>query len=486
MLYVYRRIISPLLKFLSSIESGLVKILDDDIQKSTRMRIVNKILNYTTNFTKPNILFLSEKEITETRQFFKRNDNLLVLKSDKGNTTVVVDKGFYISEVMKLLDDTNTYAKSRFEYTSTFERKSNSIVSNFLKKNQINELTSRHLKTYNAIAPRAYALPKTHKENLSWRIIVSSIGGPTYKLSSFLANILSKIVGNLPYHTVDSWQFCREIKNVQIDDDSLRLVSLDVVSLFTNIPINLALQVLDRRWEEIKIHTNIDRNDFLHAVSFVLESNVFLFNGTYYKQVFGTAMGSPISPVIANIVMEELETVSLSKVHFNLIFYKRYVDDIITCLRLEDLQILLDTFNSFHARLQFTHEIEKDSCLSFLDTIVIRSNNRIITNWYHKPSWSGRYINFCSAHPMQHKVGLIKGLIDRAILLSDIKFRSDNLLIIKNTLKRNGYPIDMVSEIIKERIFEIYHPLLVEKRKELRKNEIGPISWRNNCRNTFC
>ena len=144
------------------------------------------------------------------------------------------------------------------------------------------------------------------------------------------------------------------------------MVSLDVVSLFTNIPINLALQVLDRRWEEIKIHTNIDRNDFLHAVSFVLESNVFLFNETYYKQVFGTAMGSPISPVIANIVMEELETVSLSKVHFNLIFYKRYVDDIITCLRLEDLQILLDTFNSFHARLQFTHEMRRTHVLVFL------------------------------------------------------------------------------------------------------------------------
>ena len=119
--------------------------------------------------------------------------------------------------------------------------------------------------------------------------------------------------------------------------------------------VDLAIQVLHHRWNEIKKHTKIDRDDFLRAVKFVLESNIFLFNGVYYKQVFGTAMGSPISPVIANIVMERLETISLSKVPFELIFYKRYVDDIITCLRLENLQTLLDIFNGFHARLQFTH-----------------------------------------------------------------------------------------------------------------------------------
>ena len=91
----------------------------------------------------------------------------------------------------------------------------------------------------------------------------------------------------------------------------------------------------------------------------MLEANVFSFDGVYYKQVFGTAMGSPISPVIANLVMEELESVALAGVPFKLCFYKRYVDDIITCINLEDLQTLLNAFNGFHSRLQFTYEIEK-------------------------------------------------------------------------------------------------------------------------------
>ena len=87
---------------------------------------------------------------------------------------------------------------------------------------------------------------------------------------------------------------------------------------------------------------------------------------------------------------------------------------------------------------------------------------------------------------MQNKVGLITGLIDRAILLSDPEFRPPNLLLLKNTLKRNGYPIDMVSAIIKERTFEIYHPLLMEKRKEERNKEIGSISWKNTVVLPFC
>ena len=158
--------------------------------------------------TKPNSMFVSEAEIAETRQFLKRNNNLLILKSDKGNTTVVVDKEFYIAEVIKLLSDKTTYIVSRFEYTCTFEREANSIISNMCKKKQISEQACKVLKTYNAVVPRAYALPKTHKESLSWRIIVSSIGGPTYKLSGFLANILSKLVGKSSSHTVDSWQIC--------------------------------------------------------------------------------------------------------------------------------------------------------------------------------------------------------------------------------------------------------------------------------------
>lgn len=378
-----------------------------------------------------------------------------------------------------MLNDTSTYKVSKFQYTSTFEKEANSIINNWIKKKHIDERLGKRLKTYNALTPRAYALPKTHKTVLSWRIIVSSIRGPTYKLSKFLSNILSKIIGNSPFHTIDSWHLVKEIRTIEIPDDSMQLVSLDVTALFTNVPTDLAIEVLKSRWDEIKAHTSICCDEFLHAVKFVLESNVFSFNNIYYRQIFGTAMGSPISPVIANLVMEKLEQVSISKLSFELLFYKRYVDDIITFIKPDQLQNVLDTFNSFHERIQFTHEIEKDSCLSFLDVNIIRNGQKFITNWFHKSTWSGRYINYWSHHPIQHKIGLIKGLIDHAILLANPEYRSENLNLIRNVLRRNGYPLDLISKVIRERISDIYNPYSVTKHKEERIQKTGPINRKN-------
>lgn len=85
--------------------------------------------------------------------------------------------------------------------------------------------------------------------------------------------------------------------------------------------MDLALHVLNDRWSEIEPHTNIPKCKFLEATEFISTSNVFSFNKVFYKQIFGTVMGSPISLVIANIVMEKLEQVSINKLPFSLPFY---------------------------------------------------------------------------------------------------------------------------------------------------------------------
>lgn len=88
-------------------------------------------------------------------------------------------------------------------------------------------------------------------------------------------------------------------------------------------------------------------------------------------------------------------------------------------------------------------------------------------------------MNFYSAHPIQHKVGLIKGLADRAVLLSHPEYREKNLQLIKETLSQNSYPLDFVNGLIKERVFELFHPVLVQKKKEKIAKKRGPINWRN-------
>jgi len=140
-------------------------------------------------------------------------------------------------------------------------------------------------------------------------------------------------------------------------DSDYDLISLDIVALFTNIHIELAIKSLNTRWEKIKGGTMIPKGKFLIAVRMVLDSTFFTFNRKFYKQKFGTPMGSPLSPIIADLVMEDLETNALNNISFRLPFYYRYVDDIMLAVPHNKSKDVLDIFNSFHPRLQFIIEL---------------------------------------------------------------------------------------------------------------------------------
>jgi len=88
-------------------------------------------------------------------------------------------------------------------------------------------------------------------------------------------------------------------------------------------------------------------------------------------------MGSPLSPVIADLVLQDLETSALKNLPFNILFYYRYVDDIILRAPSNSLDLVLQIFNSQHSRLQFTMETESDKKISFLDVTFINDGDRL-------------------------------------------------------------------------------------------------------------
>ena len=98
-------------------------------------------------------------------------------------------------------------------------------------------------------------------------------------------------------------------------------MSFDLVSLFTNVPIELALPVVEKRLDEVDVsdHTPLPKE------ALCLSSTTFYYNGTVYQQIFRTAMGSPVSVVVANIVMEHIEDLALSTSPVPTVFWKRYV-----------------------------------------------------------------------------------------------------------------------------------------------------------------
>ena len=163
-----------------------------------------------------------------------------------------------------------------------------------------------------------------------------------------------------------------------------------------------------------------------------MNSTKIKFNGKFYKQQFGTPIGSVISPMLAEIVMEGLEKTVFERLEFVVPFYFRYVHDTLLCVPLDKQQKLIDTSNNYHPRIQFTHEMERNNRINFLDLKIIKlDNDKIVSNWYRKSTYSGRMLNFISNHPFQNKVAIIKNLVDRAVCLSHESFHSENLEVVR-------------------------------------------------------
>ena len=308
--------------------------------------------------------------------------------------------------------------------------------------------------------PRIYGLPKIHKVNRPLRPVVSTIGSVTYKIAKFLASIVGKIVGNTDSHVYNSFEFAEQITTVQTEEQDV-LFSLDVTSLYTNVPIDLALECIEERWNEIAKHTTIDKEGFLATVNLVLQSTFFVYRGNVYGQTFGLPMGSPLSPAIADVVMERLESVCLKQLELKQIhlkMYRRYVDDCFCIANTNHITEILRIFNEFNDRLQFTLENENENKLKFLDMMLTRKNDRLEMSWQPK-HLDGRYLDYSSESPFRHKCNTVIALVDRAIKLSDGQNRPQAIKIAKKLLQTNNYPAWFVNKLTKQRVHKHYNSL---------------------------
>jgi len=206
------------------------------------------------------------------------------------------------------------------------------------------------------------------------------LGSPLYGVAKFL-NCILKASLNRPFSYIkDCWSFVNCLSGITVEPNEI-LLSLDVTSLFTNIPKELVVRVIENRWFLIQKNTKLSLSQFVSAIDLLLSSTGFAFNQRYYEQIYGSPMGSPLSPILADMIVEDLETASIGKLDFNVHVFYRYVDDIFMIIPKAKVDMMLTSFNSYHPRLKFTCETEKDNTLNFLNTSVIRADNgALLTN----------------------------------------------------------------------------------------------------------
>jgi len=400
-----------------------------------------------------------------TKHFCHNNRNIIFTRADKGNITVAMDQTFYFSKVEELLKDVSTYTVVKKNPIKSIENNLNNMLKKWLQNDYISKQQYFKLHSSDSILPKAYGLPKIHKNNTPFRIIVSSINTALYSIASFLQDIISNSLEKTNSHIANSFDLYSSLSGKRIRDSDV-LISLDVTSLFTNVPLDLAIDSISRRWSHIQRNTKISKNELLLAIKFVLSSTFFTFNNIIYKQTHGTPMGSPLSPVIADIVMQDLETSCLNRINCKLTFYFRYVDDIVMAAPSDKTDLIFKTFNQYHNRLKFTIEYEENRSISFLDLLLTISENTIQIDWFHKKSFSGRFLSFYSGHPLCHKIGMIYGLVDRAFSLSHPRFHKKNIEFVIELLIENGYPLNFIFEKINNRL-----KTLIYNRKSIKNND---------------
>ena len=210
------------------------------------------------------------------------------------------------------------------------------------------EALYRRLYPTGAGSPKFYGLPKIHKEGIPLRPIVSSIGVVSYETSKDLARILKPLVGKSPHYVHNTQDFIEQIKDIKLKEDQC-IVSYDVKALFTSVPIQPALNTIQNLLEEDKdLHqrTTMSVKNIITLLEFCLKNTYFTFQGKYLEQQEGAAMGSPISPIVANLYMEGFETKAISSSPHPPYLWKRFVDDTFTIIKSSEKERFLEHLNS--------------------------------------------------------------------------------------------------------------------------------------------
>ena len=141
----------------------------------------------------------------------------------------------------------------------------------------------------------------------------------------------------------------------------------------------------------------------------------FTFNSKIYQQTDGVCMGSPLGPVLANVFMVHLEETIVPKLQSSMPQWRRYVDDTFTVVKKGKLNEIINALNTFHPNISFTHEVEEESKMAFLDVLIKREETGSVqTGVYRKATNNSIYIHWNLYAPKQWKVGTLSGMSLRA------------------------------------------------------------------------
>ncbi|BHF84727.1 hypothetical protein SprV_0902787800 [Sparganum proliferum] len=380
--------------FLASLESALLaSAIPEDVRADIRS-CANGLLRQRKRHR--NLTVDEEKGLRS----LKTDDSIVIVPADKGGATVIMDKVDYVQKANTVFNDMEAYAPLAEDPT----KKQAAVI-----KKKVNELA--RLKLIN---------PNDSKH-------------------------LKHLADGSQYSITNSQAFLEKIEGLKVSPDE-SILSFDVVALFSSIPHDLAIESVAQRLRDNPIE--LPTHHVLEMLKLCL-NNYCQFDGKYYQQVKGTPMGSPISGLLAELVLQRLEQNVVQC--FQPKTWLRYVDDTFVIVKTCEVERFHQRLNGAFPALQFTREEAKGGTLPFLDVSIQKlSDGGIATSVHRKSSDAEIILSYQSNHPAAHKRSCVRTLFHRAYrYCSSADLLKKELAYLYRFFRLNGYPMSFVKNCLR-------------------------------------
>ena len=296
-----------------------------------------------------------------------------------------------------------------------------------------------------------YYLPKAHKAGTPLRPIISGLRHPTIKISKFLDDLLRPLFDDMAEETTiqSGFELVKHLNKWSKEKLTHKTLfcTIDVVDLYTMIPqiegvlsLRNMLHYLDiKQVQGLKVET------IIRLSRFVMQNNYFSFDGQYYHQIRGGAMGSPLTLTMASCYMYFFERPIAGPVKNSGGLYLRYIDDLFIIINWPERHLFkqIERWNRIDENIKLNPQVGQST--NFLDLSLENSDGSLITDVYQKPSYEPYFLPFNSIHPMH-----MKRNIPFTMFLRAIRYCSSFQLFIKEresirmALLLNKYPDNLI------------------------------------------
>ena len=352
-----------------------------------------KILEQLSKFNfNPECFNINKNEFFSIKNFIKCKP-FKICEADKNIGLVIVSNDLYLNLCKEHLNNVENFENlNENPLDDTQNTIKITLIELFLNRHISNRLF-KSLFIDCAKLGGFRILPKLHKNKFSTRPIINNINHPTSNLSLLIDFLLQPYVKTSDSYIQDSQNLIQKLNSVRLPSD-VQLHSLDFESLYSNIDLKHALEVITEFMKDKINNEHINIIGFHSALKLIFENNVFMFDKNYFRQIKGIAMGTKCGPSVANIYISCLERKFLT-IHKPIVYY-RFIDDIFLITKKNfNLKFLLENFG--YLKLN----VCSDEIVNFLDLNIsyCKLTQKLIFSLYLKPTNTFCYLLIDSNHP---------------------------------------------------------------------------------------